>query len=269
MKSGLLTDAAPIGSIGAVQIEVSYGWALLLVLLMTTLAAGWLPVAAPNQSSTVYLLVAILTTLLILLSVVAHEAGHVFAARAYGLNVRRVTLYAFGGVSNLDSDPHHLAEEIQVALAGPLVNFLLAGIFGWLQGQFLGDNSLVAALFGAVEVANVMLGLLNLLPGYPLDGGRVLRLLLARARSEQEPTTRGEDEGAQRLVHWNSTEAIERATRVTALIGQLIAYALVIWGIFAIANSDVNSWVGLWLVCIGFLVLQAAHAPVAPADAAQ
>jgi Zn-dependent protease len=154
------------------------------------------------------------------------------------LGVSRITLYPFGGVSDLDAELRDPGSEFRLDAWGPLANFILAGVAASLQAFFLGQNDLAAALFGYLDAANVILGLLSLLPGYPLDGGRVLRAVLAQATGDAEKAT-----------HWS------------LLAGQVVAYLLMLWGIvqFFVGGSG-SAGAALWLVFIGwFLLLAARH----------
>ncbi len=209
-------------------------------LVLGALATNWFPQAQPGASAATYLGLGIAGALLLFLSVGAHELVHVLYAEYRGFDATHDTLYPFGGVSDLDDELRSPSEEFQLVVVGPLANFILAGIATLLQSAFLGQNEFAVALFGYLDRVNVILGLLNLLPAYPLDGGRFLR-----------------------AVFWNNTGDAAKANRWSLFVAQLIAYALMLWGIaqFFLAGQDAAG-TAICLVCIGFFVLVAARASI-------
>jgi Zn-dependent protease/CBS domain-containing protein len=234
----------PLGTVVGVHVRVSYGWIVLVALCTATLAASWFDLAQPGVSAAAAISLGLLTSVLLFASVVAREAARAVMARYRGLRVSSVTLLIFGGVSNLDREPRGPGEEFQLALAGPLANFLIAALAGWLHEATLpltdkagipaaGQNALLPAVFAALSVGNALLGLVNLLPGLPLDGGRVLRAVL-----------------------WRRTSDFARATRMAAHAGQVCAFLLMLWGIAVLFSGNPTS--GLWLVIAATFLLAAA-----------
>jgi Zn-dependent protease/CBS domain-containing protein len=240
-----MSGVLALGRIAGIRLRISYSWVILFALTVATLATSWFPASDPCQryagvacaGTVAYIGLGVIGALLLFFSVLAHEAAHVAFARYRNLPISRITLYPFGGVSDLEREPLDPGETFQLAAFGPLANFILAGIAASLQAAFLPTNYLAAALFGYLDAANVALGLFNLLPGFPLDGGLVLRALVARA-----------------------TKDAEKAASWSLLAGQVIAYLLMLWGIalFFVAGRD-SAGAALWLVFLGWFLLSAAR----------
>jgi Zn-dependent protease/predicted transcriptional regulator len=227
MDSGL-----HIGRILGIPIRLHPTWFLVFLLVVLQLW-GHLASQYPSIAPAWRIAIALVTSGLLFGSVLMHELGHSIVALHYGVAVRSITLFIFGGVAWMDQEPDSPRAELRIALAGPAVNFALAPLFFGLAGLFgLGEPGM--AIFRWLGALNLGVALFNLLPGFPLDGGRVLRALLwARGR---EPA---------------------QATRMAARIGQAIAYGLVGMGA-AVAFADLAS--GLWLAFIGWFILTASVA---------
>ena len=145
----------------------------------------------------------IVAAMLLFGSVLVHELAHSIVAGARGLRVNSITLFIFGGVSSITREPASSKDEFLIAVVGPLTSFLLAVIF-WLLGQAAPSGSGVTAIAGYLAFANLLLGVFNIVPGFPLDGGRVLRSII-----------------------WAYTRNMSGATRIASYIGQTIAFVLI------------------------------------------
>ncbi len=223
-----------VGSIAGMRIEINYGWLIILVLATISLAAGWFPAAIPGLDPGVYYILGFSAAILLFVSVLAHELAHILVAHACGLPVRSVTLFIFGGVSDLENEPHSAGTEFLVAAIGPVIS-LIIGTASWLLAFLMsGYSALPAAILTYIGLANVLLGLLNLMPGFPLDGGRVLRSII-----------------------WRVTGDLRRSTHWTARLGQIIALLVIFWGIVEVLRGNLFS--GVWLGFIGWSVLTAAR----------
>ena len=224
-----------LGRIAGIQIDMDLDWLIILALLTASLALDWFPFAAPRLGTTTYWVLGFIAALLLFVSVVLHELAHSLVARARGLPVKSITLFIFGGVSNLQQEPQTPGVEFQIAIIGPLTS-LAIGAVSLGVGTLIGHNApLVAAVLGYLGVTNLLLGVFNLIPGFPLDGGRVLRSII-----------------------WGVTGSLRRATRAAARVGQVIAYLLIFAGVFLFfGGSFIN---GLWFGFIGWFLLQAAQA---------
>jgi len=236
-----MRTSLPIGKIAGIKIDINLSWLVIFVLLTFSLAVGWLPFTVPHQPLAEYWLAAVLAVLLFFASVVAHELAHSLVARARGLPVSRITLFIFGGVSNIEREPDSPGVEFQMAFVGPLTSLVL-GILSLLLALLAGHAvPLLGAVFGYLGLTNIALGVFNLLPGFPLDGGRVLRSII-----------------------WRATGSLTRATRWAATVGQLISYLMILVGIWLFFNGDFLD--GLWIGFIGLFLLQAAQAESAEVD---
>ncbi len=223
-----------IGSIAGINIYIHFSWLIILVFLTFSLATGWFPAYYSGWSAPTYWIVAFIAAILLFVSVLLHELAHSLVARARGLPVHNITLFIFGGVSNLEQEPSSPGIEFQMAFVGPLTSLLIGALASVLSLPLRSTNSPVVAILGYLAVTNILLGIFNLIPGFPLDGGRVLRSII-----------------------WKISGSLRTATRITATIGQLIAYLFILWGIFQFfAGSILN---GLWIGFIGWFLLNAAQ----------
>jgi Zn-dependent protease len=180
--------------------------------------------------------VGVLTSLLFFASVLFHELSHSVVAQHYKIRVVSITLFLFGGLARIEREPSKAIQEFNIAIAGPLASGLLsAGFYGlallFPYSQTVG--ALAIWLFGT----NAMLALFNLLPGFPLDGGRIFRAIV-----------------------WGATRNFEKATRVAGISGKMIAYAMILWGTWGVINRRAQH---LWTVLIGWFILNAAQESVA------
>jgi Zn-dependent protease len=222
-----------IGKIFGIPIRLHWSWFIIFILVAWSLAAGYFPFEYPNLSTTTYWIIAALTSLLFAGSVLAHELGHAYAAQRIPIAVREVLLYIFGGIADIQSEPGTPRQEFQLAVIGPLVNLLLGGIF-WVIWFSLKHFTIIAAPTLWLARMNLLLAGFNLIPGFPLDGGRILRAVL-----------------------WKITRNPYRATRIATLSGKVIALILTGAGIFVLFVGNV--FTGLWLALMGWFLQNAAN----------
>ena len=237
-----------IGRIFGIEIRVDWSWMLILLLVVWSLGTmfggihrEWGPPLAWGM--------AILAAILFFVSVLAHELAHSLVATARGIPVRNITLFLFGGVSNIQREPESAGGEFAMAILGPVTSLVIGAVLLWIA---LIDTGLRAILTNTVQVfgrlgplltlvvwlgsVNVTLGLFNLIPGFPLDGGRVLRSAL-----------------------WAVTGELKRATRLAAGVGQAIAWLMILGGIAMTFGMQVPFFGtglggGLWLAFIGWFL---------------
>lgn len=229
-----MRNGIPLFKLFGIQVNLDYSWFLVFLLIVWSLMAGHYFMAYQNGSTGFRLLLAVITALLFFASILAHEFGHSLVAIRTGVPVQRITLFFFGGVAQIAREPRRALDEFFMALAGPAVSLVLAGGFGtlWLLSRFLGWQpvSVVAGWLGAI---NLMLALFNLIPGFPLDGGRVFRAIV-----------------------WGITGSLTRATYIAGRTGQGVALFLIAGGFLQALGGD---WAnGLWIVFIGWFLLNAA-----------
>jgi Zn-dependent protease/predicted transcriptional regulator len=222
-----------IGRVGGIDILIHWTWLLALVFVTWPLGAYYQDHFASWGAGTAYG-VALVSVLLLFLTVLVHELSHSFTARAHALPVQSIYLFIFGGISNLPREPDSPRAELLVALAGPASSLVLAGVFFLLHLAVGGESSVPAVIFGYLASVNLLLALFNLVPGFPLDGGRVLRASI-----------------------WLFTGNLRRATQIAAAAGSVAGYIFILGGIvLAIAGGIFLT--GLWLIFIGWFLRRAA-----------
>lgn len=229
-----MSGSLHLGTIAGIRITAHYSWVIILILFTASLATGWFPQVIPGLASATYWLTGFVAASLLFASVLAHELAHSLVARVRGVPVKHITLYFFGGASNLEEEPRSPGKEFQITIVGPLTSFLLGGLAWLAHGLFLTSAPLVAAVLGYLAVMNGVLAVFNLIPGFPLDGGRVLRSIL-----------------------WKLTGSLRTATRWSAQVGQYIAFLFILVGIWLAFTGSLFS--GLWLGMIGWFLLMAAR----------
>jgi Zn-dependent protease len=225
-----------IGSIAGIRIALHPSWLVIAFLVTYSLAIGNLPQSFPGWDPVVYWVVAAVVAGLFFGSVLAHELSHALVARRFGITVRDITLFVFGGAATLEGDARTPRQEALIAFAGPASSLLLGGAFYAMA--FLTGQEQLAAVLGWLAFINISLGVFNLIPGFPMDGGRLLRALLWRLRGDQFA-----------------------ATRNAATVGRLFGYVLI--GLGAYIAFDGGVFNGIWLALIGWFISSAAESSVA------
>jgi Zn-dependent protease len=222
-----------------IPIAVHFSWLLVFGLVTWSLAGGYFPAEYPGWALAAYWLVGAVTSLAFFGSIVLHELGHSLIALRNGIPIRRITLFVFGGIAQIGREPDAPGVEFRIAIAGPLTSLGLATLFAgaWLLARGV---PLVAAPAIWLARINFMVAAFNLIPGFPLDGGRVLRALV-----------------------WRWTGSARRATQTASFAGQLVAFGLIGFGILRVLGGDVLG--GAWLVFIGWFLQNAAAASHAEA----
>jgi Zn-dependent protease/predicted transcriptional regulator len=224
-----------IGRIFGIEIRLDYSWFIAFALVAWSLVRHYFPSTHPGWSRGVYWTMGAITALLFFGSVLAHELAHSLISQAHGVAVRDITLYIFGGVAQISEEPKSARGEFLMALAGPFTSLVIAGLFGLLWLVILPTSPQLHALAGWLAWINVGVALFNLIPGFPLDGGRVLRATV-----------------------WGITGNLRRATQIAARLGQVIATGFILWGIWQIFRGN---WAnGVWVAFIGWFLDDAATA---------
>ncbi len=227
-------DAFKFGRIFGIDIRIHWSWLAIFFLLLWWLAEGfydnddWYP----QWTAAERWLASGITTVLFFVSILLHELSHSLVARRLGLPVHSITLFIFGGVSSLTEEPQTASVEFKMAIVGPLMSFALGIIAGVIYYAFH-LNGLGTAVPGAIALylwfINIAVGIFNMLPGYPLDGGRVLRASL-----------------------WARTGSMLRATRWASRVGTIIAFGLMALGVISALAGNVLG--GVWFVVIGWFL---------------
>jgi Zn-dependent protease/CBS domain-containing protein len=225
-----------LGRIFGIPIGLDYSWFLIFTLLTWTMAVGYYPAEFKNWPVIQYWIAGAITSIMLFVSVLLHELGHSVVAMRYKIPVRSITLFIFGGVSLIGAEPPSAAAGFWISVAGPAVSFFLAALFSLMHSLFRGITPLLA-LFKYLVYINIALGVFNLIPGFPLDGGGIFRAIV-----------------------WRVTHNMRRATVIAANVGRLIAYIFIFLGVWQIfAGNFVN---GIWIAFIGWFLESAAVAQV-------
>ena len=233
--------------IAGIDIGIHFSWILIFVLIATTLALGFFKTALPNVSTATQWAAGVLAALALFASVLVHELAHSLVAKARGIPVRSITLFIFGGVSNLEQEPEKPGVEFVMAVVGPLTSLVLGFVF-WLAYRGMqsgsvasplalpatGYDSVWAATLYYLAYINILLAAFNILPGFPLDGGRVLRSIV-----------------------WGATGNLVRATNVAATVGRVFGWGFIALGVFWIFTGSLIG--GIWIAFIGWFLSSAAE----------
>ncbi len=225
-----------IGRIFGIPIFLHPSWFIIFVLITLSLTTQFRQ-QHPAWTTVQHWGIGILTSLLFFGSVLFHELSHSVVALRYKIPVVSITLFVFGGVAHIGREPGNAKQEFNIAIAGPLSSYFLAGTFYVLTLVFP-YAEMMGALAAWLAVTNFALATFNLVPGFPLDGGRILRAII-----------------------WGVTKDYSRSTRIAARSGQLIAYAMILIGIWQALTGQFTG--GLWLAFIGWFLLTAAQESVA------
>jgi Zn-dependent protease/predicted transcriptional regulator len=219
-----------------IQIVVDYSWFVIFFLVIYTMAESYFPQGERHFTTPQYWLMGLAAALLLFASVLVHELAHSFVAVKHGIRVSSIRLFIFGGVSQISSDPPTGRQEFLIAIAGPATSMALAFFFGaiYIVSYLSGTLAPVSAVSGYLAFANGLLAMFNLIPGFPLDGGRLLRAIL-----------------------WDRWNNLARATKVVSQLGNGVALFLIVLGVleFLLTQAIIS---GLWLIFIGLFMKQSA-----------
>lgn len=231
-----------LGRIFGVQVGLHYSW-LILALLVTLSLVGQFYTFNPRWGPVVIWTTALITSLLFFTSLLLHELSHAAVARSQGLPVRSITLFALGGVAQIEKEAENAKTEFWMAIVGPITSITIGVVcltvawsLGWAPINEPSTPPL--AVLQWLGYINIALAFFNMIPGFPLDGGRVLR-----------------------AVVWWITKDPARATRIAAIVGELVAFGFICWGIVRLFGG--RNFGGLWLALIGWFLLEAARSSYA------
>ena len=219
-----------------IRISIDYTWFIVFVLFAWSLAYGYYPANIPNLSLSAYIVMGVISSLSLFICVLIHELSHSYTSNRLGLDIKEITLFIFGGMAKLTREPDRAMDELKIAAAGPLASLALAVFFYFLRNLI--DRAYnfppLSAVIGFLAYINLALLIFNMIPGFPLDGGRVLR-----------------------AVWWARTGDVKKATRVASQIGKGFAIFLIVYGFFQIISGFFIG--GLWALLIGTFLQQAAE----------
>jgi Zn-dependent protease/CBS domain-containing protein len=249
---GIYKRQITVAHIFGIPVRFDYRWFIVFILsawlIAVNLSRGGMFIGSfrlqPVGTATAWIL-GVITTLGLFLSVLAHELSHAFMARSEGIEIEEIVLHPFGGLARLRNEPENPRAEFRIAVAGPAASFLIGVIsFVLLLPTVRAGYTIAAGILLLLSAGNLLLAIFNLFPGYPLDGGRVLRAIL-----------------------WRRTGDIRQATRLAGICGMLIAAILIIFGVYmAIAPNFRSYFMGFWSVLVGVFLFDAAYSVVKHVD---
>ncbi len=230
-----------LGRIGGITINIDYTWFIIFALFVFLLATAYFPAVlahVPHPASPLMVWgTAVLTSVLFFGSVLAHELSHSFVARRHGIPINSITLFIFGGVAQMEDEPQTPGDEFKMAIAGPLASIAIGVLFIMLLA---GAHNVLPPLANAalwyLGAINIILAVFNLLPGFPLDGGRVFRSLV-----------------------WAITHDLRRATQIASITGQGFGWIFIVLGLASLVVPVLGKYITVWMALIGWFLVSAAR----------
>lgn len=226
-------NALRLGRIFGIEIKLDYSWFVIFVLITWSLGAQYFPNMYREWSRPTYWLMGALTAVLFFCSVLAHELAHSLVSEKFGVPVHDITLFIFGGAARISEEPRTARGELWMALVGPLTSVGLAAGFGLLWLLTARSSPQIHALASWLAGINLSLAAFNLIPGFPLDGGRVFRAIV-----------------------WALSGDLRLATRIATGLGRVVAFAFILFGVGQIFGGNLGN--GLWIAFIGWFLENAA-----------
>ncbi|MBI2486388.1 MAG: site-2 protease family protein [Deltaproteobacteria bacterium] len=227
-------NGVKLTKIFGIELWIDYSWLIVFILVMWSLASGYFPHEYPGLGKTTYWIMGAVSAILLFVCVLLHELSHSYVAQKSGIAVPKITLFIFGGVAQISEEPRSAKTEFNIAIAGPICSFMLAVIF-WIlaKSDFASDDKRLFAVFNYLAFINIALVVFNMIPGFPLDGGRILRAYL-----------------------WNRWQDVKKATYIVSQIGSRFGIALMLLGLVSIFFGNLIG--GIWFIFIGLFLNQAA-----------
>ena len=222
-----------IGKIAGISIRIDYTWFVVFALVALSLGGRYFPQAYPGWPPMTHWVMGIITALIFFSSVLAHELAHSLVSKARGVPVHSITLFIFGGVARISDEPKSPGSEFLMALAGPATSVGIGVIFGAIYLATKNSRTPLTALAALLSYINLVVAVFNLIPGFPLDGGRILRSIV-----------------------WKITGNLRKATRIASGLGRIVAYLLILLGVLRALSG--NWFNGIWIAFIGWFLLNAA-----------
>ena len=231
MKSSFI-----IGKIKGIIIEVNISWFIIFSLVTYSLATSYFPVSYPGFSMPTNWLLGCIIAVLFFVSVLLHELSHSLVSKRLGIPVNKITLFIFGGIAQIDKEPDTPDDELKISIAGPAMSLVLFALFMLLAKilNLFGASQVVVVALSYLSSANLLLTIFNLIPAFPMDGGRVLRSII-----------------------WRVTGDLQKATKYSTSLGTLFGNFFIILGVFVAFNGNLLS--GIWLAFIGWFIIQLAQ----------
>ena len=235
-----------VAEIYQIPIKLHYSLVLVFFLITWTLAYGFMPHYSPGLNPMQYWIMSIIGTVILFLSVLIHELSHSIVASRYGIKVKQIVLFIFGGVSDIEEEPKDFNKEFKMAIAGPAVSLVLSALFAifwWITTAIIMSSfdesfkTILIIINGILFYAsflNLILGIFNLIPAFPMDGGRILRSVL-----------------------FSRNKNYDKSTRIAVRIGVIMSYVFFGLGILTILSGSFVS--GIWIILIGWFLQNGAE----------
>lgn len=229
-----MSGSIRLGKIAGISIELHFTWFIIFALVALGITLK-LPELVPGIETGARWVLGISLTLAFFFCLFLHELAHSLVAKRLGIGIAGITFFVFGGVSRMTSEPKSAGDELKMAAAGPLTSIFLGGLFvaAWYVARLVGASQALVVGLGGLGFINLALAGFNLVPGFPLDGGRLLRAII-----------------------WATTGDLQQATYIASTAGQGFAYLLIAFGVFSLFARD---WNGLWFILLGWFLLDAAR----------
>lgn len=231
-----MKQSLQVARVFGIPIEINYSWLVVFLLITWSLAAGYYPLFLPLRQEYIYWLAAVVSSMLLFSSLLLHELSHSLVAIRNGIPIRKISLFIFGGVAQMEKEPETSGVELRMALAGPACSLAIAivcfAIFMLMPPAGVGQ--IAASILFYTGLVNLAIVIFNLIPGFPLDGGRVFRAMI-----------------------WNFTGDLRSATRVATYFGKGFSYLIMAAGIFFLYNQQFLN--GVWLLVLGLFLHEAAE----------
>jgi len=225
-----------IMTIAGIPIKIDISWLVIFVLVTWTLAAGYFPAQFKGMPEYQAWFYSVLSAMLLFISILLHEISHSIVAKRTGLPIKEITLFIFGGVAQMTKEPDDPGQEFVIAIAGPAMSFVLVIFFTivYFLSTYYYRYSPISAMFKYLAFINFGMIVFNMVPGLPLDGGRVLRAIL-----------------------WYFTGNLHKSTKISSSLGKGFGFLLSLLGVFMVLKGNLNS--GIWFIIIGLFLVQAAR----------
>ncbi len=223
-----------IGRIKGIAVGLDYSWFLIFILVTWILAGSYFPSQFKGWSTFEYWISGAVTSVLFFLSVLLHEISHSVVAGKFKIKVNQITLFIFGGIAEIKEEPKNSSQEFWIAIAGPIMSLIIA-VVSYFISRISPEHSQLYAIFDYLFQINLILVLFNLIPGFPLDGGRVFRAIV-----------------------WSITKDFQRATNIAATVGRFFGFIFILIGFFMMMRGAVID--GIWIAFIGWFLESAALA---------
>ncbi|MFA5103815.1 MAG: site-2 protease family protein [Candidatus Margulisiibacteriota bacterium] len=231
-----MKQSLQVARIFGIPIEINYSWIVIFILITWSLASGYYPLFLPSRQEYVYWLAAGISAILLFVSLLLHELSHSLVAIRNGIPIKKISLFIFGGVAQMEKEPDTSVIELKIAIAGPACSLFIALIClaAFVVLNRTNAHPMVTSMVFYIAIVNMSIVVFNSIPGFPLDGGRILRAMI-----------------------WKFNNNLKTATRIATYLGRFFSYAIMLAGLFFLSQKEYLS--GIWLLVLGLFLHEAAE----------